>query len=324
MYSLRTNYVRLDSIAWILATNFASSTMRWRLASAALSTSDSWSDGPFLVCQYLFFFSAFLTVSFLHSPTGQMSQNAFRFSARASTSSIMRTVPRLAAGANLAFALLLRPVMVSLYYVAIRFFRERRTLTLVYRSDVVCRAGCLDFGDMALDWGEGGGPRFMGAVSAVPGYAGCLGIVDRFVGRGGRSWTNSMVCGIDLVGYADIVDSVELLRVGRSVQDQPDFMGVDSTALWPRWIPCSSSLTGFVPACKVSQYVSRRAVALTSNLIQFAHYYSTYRSFHWVLYFARAFLSFAKQILEWKLCSSSVDHPHHSLVATHWHSHHRI
>ena len=68
----------------------------------------------------------------LHPPASRISQIVFRFFARASTFSLKRTVPRLAVAANLAFALLLRLVMVSLalaYHVTIRLVRERQRLT---------------------------------------------------------------------------------------------------------------------------------------------------------------------------------------------------
>jgi hypothetical protein len=188
---------------------------------------------------------------------------------------------------------------------------------------MVGRAGLSECIDMAVDWGERHHPDLVDADTAGPGHDGCLWFRDRLVGRSGRPWPGFMVLGTGLVGCADFLDSVDLLPMGRSIRDQPDFMGVDFTALWPRWIPCSSSLTGFVPARKASRYVSRRAVALRSNLIQLANYYSTYRSLKGVLFFARAFLSSTKQILKRKLGASSVDCLLRSIVTTHWHGHHR-
>jgi hypothetical protein len=172
----------------------------------------------------------------LYWTTDQMSLNAFRFSVRASTSPLMRTVPRLAVGANLAFVLLLRLVMVSsvlAYHVVLRLMWERRTLTLVNRSDMVGRAGMSDCIDLALDRGERHHSDLVDADTAGPGYDGCLWIVDQLVGRSGRSWPDSMVFCTGVVGCADFLDSVDLLPVDRSIRDQPGFMGVDFTALWP-------------------------------------------------------------------------------------------
>jgi hypothetical protein len=75
-----------------------------------------------------------------------MSQVVFRFFARANTFSLKRTVPRLAVAANLAFALLLRLVMVSLapaYHVTIRLIRETKTnfgyIGLIWSAALACR-----------------------------------------------------------------------------------------------------------------------------------------------------------------------------------------
>ena len=139
---------------------------------------------------------------------------------------------------------------------------------------------------MALGRGERDRSGLVGVVSAEPGLAGGLEIIDQVVGWSERSGPGYMAFGTGLVECAERLDAFEL-PVGRCVRNQPDRMGADTITLWPRCFPCSSPLTRSSRVGQASKYASRWAAM--SNLTKVAHYYGSYKSWYWVLHFLLAF-----------------------------------